>query len=74
MNRMERNRLNELTREVDGLLDMGPKYLPNIKNIDVLEALLADVKDIANGQRPTHVHKMVLDEVERLQAELERLS
>lgn len=73
MNRMERNRLTELTREVDGLLDAGPVKGSRITNIVVLEAFLADVKTITSGNKPTEVHALVLEEVGNLKAELEVL-
>lgn len=74
MNRTDRNRLNEVTREVDGLLGAGPVKDSRITNIVVLEAFLADVKAIANGRKPTEVHALVLEEVDNLKKELEVLS
>lgn len=54
MTKAEVARLNKLIDQTNAFLDHGtPKVNPQIRNIDVLEALLADVRAVAAGTLPT---------------------
>lgn len=58
MTKAEAATLNMLTAQVDGVLD-APSNNPQKTTIDLLDALLADVKTVAQGHQPQAVKALV---------------
>lgn len=59
MNGADRKRLKQAIDNVDALLSSGPSVNPTVRNIDVLEAFLYDVKLALNSRDSNELQKLI---------------
>lgn len=62
MNVKDTQRLGEVLRKVDRLLDSGPLPSGNIRNIDVLEALIGDIRTVMQNREPDEIHALLVQD------------
>jgi hypothetical protein len=55
----DRARLDTMRSRANRLLDSPPRMNPVVRTIDVLEAVLDDVRTITGGREPLEVAKLV---------------
>lgn len=64
MNSIERKRLTDVVTKASKLLDLGPLPSGNIRDIHVLEAVLADVVTVMAGREPGDTHSLLSQDTE----------